>query len=185
VAVRRKTIKREVGPALRAVLEPGDQIVAETWAITGPGPWLDVAGAVIVMALEFAGFKFGAGAFWGSLTLVCAPLALQLMRRSVFVAVTERELICYRLSRMTNDPDRLWFRAPLLTVRVTSLEPVVFSRWRSIRYDGPGADGRGLRLNVYGRWRRDLDDVLAVLHTQGASMAGLPPASQLVGGHGD
>lgn len=167
MAVRRKTIKREVGPALRAVLEPGDQIVAETWATTGPGPWLDVVGAILVMASEFAGFKIGTAALWGGFTAICVPLTMMIMRRPVFVAVTERELICYRLSRGTNDPDRLWFRAPLLTVRVTSLGPVVFSRWRSIRYDGPGVDGRGLRLNVYGRWRRDLDE-----RTSGAARPG-------------
>jgi hypothetical protein len=49
-------------------------------------------------------------------------------------------------------------------------------RSRSIRYYGPGAEGRSLRLNVIGRWRRDLDEVLAALYARGASVAGLPSA---------
>jgi hypothetical protein len=175
VAVRRTTIKREVGPALDKVIEPGDQIIAGTWAMTGPGPWLDMLLMLPFLAFGVTGITTGASpGVWGSLPTLLS-LILVFRRRPVFVAVTEHQLICYRLSRMTNDPDRLLFRAPLLAVRVTC-PGRSWPRQTSIRYDGPGAEERGLRLNVTGSWRRDLDEVLAALHTRGASVAGLPPA---------
>ena len=172
MAVRRNTIKREVGPALYKVMEPGDQIIAGTWAMAGPTPWLDTLVAVPFIAFSVAGFTTGASPspLWG-VTPSLVPLVLLVWRRPVFVAVTERQLICYRLSRMTNEPVRLMFCAPLLAVRVTSLGRSG-PRSTSIRYDGPGAEKRSLRLNVIGRWRQDLDEVLAALHARGASVAG-------------
>jgi hypothetical protein len=181
VGVRRSTIKLQVGPALYRVMEPGDQIIAGTWAMAGPGPWLDMLGAALCapfIALGVAGLTTGAGPgpFWvgaapGLLSLV--PLVMLFWRRPVFVAVTQRQLICYRLFRMTNVPARLLFCAPPPTVRVTRMGRRM-PGWRSIRYNGPGAEGRSLRLNVAWPWRRDLDEVLAALHARGASVAGLP-----------
>ena len=105
-------------------------------------------------------------------------LVLLFMRRPVFVAVTRRQLICYRLSWMNNAPVRLLFCAPLPSTRVTYLGGAM-PRWRSIRYDGPGAEGRSLRLNVVGRWRQDLDEVLAALQAQGGRVEGLPPGQAM------
>jgi hypothetical protein len=182
LAVRRNTIKRKIGPALCKVMEPGDQIIAGTWAMAGPGPWLDMLGVVPFIAFAAAGFTTGASPspLWGGVTPSLVPLVSLARRRPVFVAVTERQLICYRLSRMTNEPVRLMFCAPLLAVRVTSLGRSA-PRSTSIRYDGPGAERRSLRLNVTGRWRQDLDEVLAALHARGASVAGLLPAQAAVG----
>jgi hypothetical protein len=173
VAVRRSTVKRAVGPALYRVMEPGDQVIAGTWAMTGPTPWLDM---LTVLPCVFA-----VAAITTDVTLEpfrelvnLAPLALLLWRRPVFVAVTQRQVICYRLSRMNNAPVRLLFCAPLLSTRVTYLGRS-WPRWRSVRYDGPGAEGRSLRLNVAGRWRQDLDEVLAALQAQGGRVEGLSP----------
>lgn len=87
------------------------------------------------------------------------PLVLLIWRRPVFVAVTQRQLICYRLSRNNNAPVRLLFCAPPSSTRVTYLGRL-WPTWRSVRYDGPVAEGQGLRLMVGRRWRRDLDEVL-------------------------
>ena len=181
LAVRRNTIKREVGPALDKVMEPGDQIIAGTWAMAGPGRWLDLLAVVPFFAFSEVAFTTGASPspLWG-VTPSLVPLVLLAWRRPVFVAVTERQLICYRLSRMTNEPVRLTFGAPLLAVRMTSLGRSV-ARSTSIRYDGPGAEGRSLRLTVTGRWRQDLDEVLAALHARGASVAGPLPAQAAAG----
>lgn len=131
MAVRRNTIKREVGPALDRVVEPGDQIVAGTWAMVGPGPWLDMLVTLPFFAFGVAGITTGASpGGWGFVPALLS-LVLLFWRRPVFVAVTERRLICYRLSRMTNDPVRLSFRAPLPTVRVTRLGCSVPDRHRS------------------------------------------------------
>ena len=182
MAVRRSTIKLQVGPALYKIMEPGDQIIAGTSAMTGPGFWLDMLGAVAgvvaaVIGVRLAGIMTGpipglvvAGAAPGLLSAVVSSC-----RKPVFVAVTQRQLICYRMSRMTNRPARMLFCAPLVAVRVTCLgrrTPL----WRAIRYDGPGAEGRSMRLNVVWLWRHDLDEALAALHARGASVAGLPSA---------
>jgi hypothetical protein len=172
VAVRKSSIKREIGPALYKVMEPGDRVIAGTWAVAGPGPWLDLLGCVPFFAFGTVGLVTGASPdpFW-LMTPWAILLGLLFWRKPVFIAVTERQLICYRLSRTANKPLRPWFCAPLLTVRVTFLN-CSLSRWTSIRYDGPGVEGRGLRLNLTPSWGRDLDEVLAALHDRGASVAG-------------
>lgn len=180
MAVRRNTVKRSVGPALYQVMEPGDLIIAGTLAVTGPTPWLEALGAVpIVVAV--AGITTGVTLepFWQFCNL--ALLVLAFTRRPVFVAVTQRQLICYRLSRMNNAPVRLLFCAPLVSTRVTYLGRS-WPRWRSFRYDGPGAEGRSLRLNVVGRWRQDLDEVLTAVQTQGGGVEGLSPAQIMAPG---
>jgi hypothetical protein len=163
-----------VGPALYRVMEPGDQIIAGTWARTGPTPWLEMLVAV-PSVFAVAGITTSAtlGPFGDLLLVNLAALALLIMRRPVFVAVTQRQLICYRLSRMNNAPVRLLFCAPLLSTRVTYLGRSA-PRWRSVRYDGPGAESRSLRLNVAGRWRQDLDEVLAALQRAAAWKACRP-----------
>jgi hypothetical protein len=103
------------------------------------------------------------------------PLLLLATRRPVFVAVTQRQLICYGLAKTSNVPVRLLFRAPLPAVRATSRR-WAFPTWRSIRYDGPGAGERGLRLNVQRPWHLELDEVVAALAAQEASVTGLSPA---------
>lgn len=181
MAVRRSTIKLAVGPALYNVMEPGDQIIAGTWAMAGPGPWLDLLGAVVgvagvALAAGLAGIKTGAGL--GALMAVAPTLVsavMQFRRWPVFMAVTQRQLICYRLSRTKNAPARLLFCAPPVTVRMTRLRRTMPGS-KPIRYDGPGAEGRSLQLNVAWPWRRDLDEVLAALQAQGASVAGPPSA---------
>ena len=175
MASRRSTVKRRVGPALYQVMEPGDQIIAGTLAMSGIGPWLEMLFILLVIALEVAGITAGTNLapFWPGL----APLLLVVRlatRRPVFVAVTQRQLICYRMS-WNYEPVRLSFCAPLPTVRVTSLRRPA-PRWRSVRYDGPGAERGSLRLNVFGGWRPDLDEVLVALQAAGARVTGLPPA---------
>jgi hypothetical protein len=185
--VRREAVRRRVGPVLYQVMEPGDQIIAGTWAMSGwSAAWDALAGLPAI-----AGGVVGAGGLFGSFNppsgfgvtvgLGLGPvvlLPLQFWRRPVFVAVTRQQLICCRLSRMGGEPTRLLFRAPLAAVRMTSLRGGAL-RWRSVRYTGPGADGRGLRLNVHGRWREDLDEVLAALQAGGAAVEGLPDRSPL------
>ena len=181
MAVRRNTVKRTVGPALYRVMEPGDRILAGTWAVAGPAPWLDMLIAVPALAFVLTGITTGATVGPVGELVNLAPLVLLFWRRPVFVAVTQRQLICYRLSRMNNAPVRLLFCAPLLSTRVTYLGRS-WPRWRSIRYDGPGAEGRSLRLNVSGRWRQDLDEVLAALQAQGGRVEGLPSAQAMAFG---
>jgi hypothetical protein len=181
--VRSEIVKRRVGPALYEVMEPGDQIMAGTLAMTGPSP----AWELLLALPALAGAVAGAANLFGnlSLPLLISPVLvfvpfllawpLQLSRRPVFVAITQRQFICYGLSRLGNEPSRLLFSTPLTAVRTTVLGGRM-PNWKAVRYSGPGAEGRGLRFNVRGRWRRDLTDVLAALQAGGAAVHGAPPA---------
>ena len=181
--MRREAIKRRVSPALYQVMEPDDQIMAGALAMTGPSPAWDALLALPALAGGIA----GAAGLFGSFSppqvigpvLVFIPFLvawpLQLSRKPVFVAVTQRQFICYAMSRFGNEPSRLLFSAPLEAVRVTNLGGRV-PNWRAVRYSGPGADCRGLRFNVSRRWRRDLNEVLAAPQVGPAAVDGMPPS---------
>jgi hypothetical protein len=181
--VRREVLKRRVGPALYQVMEPGDQIVAGALAMTGPTPAWDLLFALPALiggtiAAEGLFSSFGPPQPLGPI-FVFVPflfaLPLQLSRKPVFVAVTQRQFICYRMSRFGNEPSDLLFRTPLEAVRMTRLGGRV-PNWRAVRYSGPGAEGSSVRFNVSNRWRRDLDDVLTALQAGGAAVDGMPPS---------
>jgi hypothetical protein len=180
--VRTDVVKRRVGPALYQAMEPGDQIIAGALAMSGYSPAWDVLASVPSVAggaVSSVGLFSTAGSPGLALVgLGVSPfilVPLQIGRRPLFVAVTQRQFICYRLSRVGSEPTRLLFCAPLASVRMTSLGSWA-PRWRSVRYSGPGAGDRGLRLNVHARWRKDLDEVLAALQASGAAVEGTPRA---------
>jgi hypothetical protein len=180
--VRTEVVKRRVGPALYGVMEPGDQIMAGALAMTGPSPAWDGLLALPALVGGIAGAEGLFGSFspprlLGSV-LVFVPFLtawpLQLLRKPLFVAVTQRQIICYRMSKLGNEPSRLLFSAPLAAVRMTLLGGRV-PNWRAVRYSGPGADVRGLRFNISRRWRKDLGELLVALQTGGAAVDGIPP----------
>ena len=178
--MRRDIVKRRVGPALYEAMESGDQVMAGALAMTGPSP----AWEMLLTLPALAGGVAGAANLFGNFNppqlllgpvLVFVPFLfawpLQLRRKPVFVAVTQRQFICYGMSRFGREPSRLLFSAPLAAVRVTNLGGRM-PNWGAVRYSGPGVDGRSLRFNVSGRWRRDLDEVLATLQVGGAAVDG-------------
>lgn len=181
--MRRDIVKRRVGPALYEAMEPGDQIMAGALAMTGPSP----AWELLLALPALAGGVTGAAGLFSSLSpsqplgpvLVFVPFLfawpLQFRRKPVFVAVTQRQFICYGMSRFGHEPSRLLFSAPLAAVRVTNLGGRM-PNWGAVRYSGPGTDGRSLRFNVSGRWRRDLNEVLAALQVGGAAVDGRSPS---------
>ena len=181
--MRRDIVKRRVGPALYEAMEPGDQIMAGALAMTGPSP----AWELLLALPALAGGVTGAAGLFSSLSppqllgpvLVFVPFLLawplQFRRKPVFVAVTQRQFICYGMSRFGHEPSRLLFSAPLAAVRVTNLGGRM-PNWGAVRYSGPGIDGRSLRFNVSGRWRRDLNEVLAALQVGGAAVDGRSPS---------
>jgi hypothetical protein len=164
-------------------MEPGDQIMAGALAMTGPTPAWELLFALPALIGGTIGAEglfssFGPPQSLGPI-FVFVPflfaLPLQLSRKQVFVAVTQRQLIVYRMSKLGNEPSRLLFSTPLASVRMTRLGSRV-PNWRAVRYSGPGADGSGLRLNVSNRWRRDLDKILTALQAGGAAVDGMPPS---------
>ncbi len=169
VANSKARVRARVGPGLYSVMEPGDEIVAGAWARTGPPLGVD-------MALPFVGWlAFLLTRSWdyglaghghlaaanalttGLFVLSVALSALPFLRKQVFVAVTRRQLICYRLKYFAGR-DRLMFAVPLPAGTVTR------KGW-SMAYTGP--DGKPIRFNAGPRGRRDLREVTAALQTSG------------------
>jgi hypothetical protein len=188
MAMRRKVIKQRVGPALYQVMEPGEEIMAGLLAIEGLPPLLDLIVALPLVTFSLASIDTGRSGFGVGVGLLGSllTLATQFLRRPVFMAVTQRQLICYRLSRFGSEPVRLLFCAPLTAVRLTGGGHGIL-RWKSVRYSGPGAEGRPWRLNVYGNWREDLGEVMPALQVGGAAVEGghghpWPPATSTPGG---
>jgi hypothetical protein len=171
MAISRSVIRQQAGPALYQVMEPGDEIMAGLLAKTGLPPLLDSIAVLAPVAVAFAGIIPGRSMtfIWAGSLPSLATVAIPFLHRPVFVAVTREQLICYQLSRIRNKPVRLMFRAPLTLVRLTGTSRSVL-RWRSVRYSGPGAERRMLRLNVYGAWRADLAGAVTALQVGGAAV---------------
>jgi hypothetical protein len=175
----RNKVRGRVGPALYSVLEPGEVIVAGVLADAGPRPSLDMLAALAAIGVGIAGTfdLLGSGLTPGARTVLgivsftawLAPAVAAMMRKPVFAAVTQRSLICYRLSRFGHDPVRLLFRAPPDAVHLT--DSARRGRlWSAVRYRGPGASKRAVRLSIAWYWRQDLHQVLTALQFAGAAV---------------
>lgn len=157
---------------LNSVMEPGDEVVADMLAKTGPTLALDLAATTAVVVLAAVAFALSG---WrlahseggldvpGGVLAAGGPLAqLSLwLRKPVFVAVTRKQLICVQLMRMKpSTPRQILFAVPLPSGSISR------SRW-SLRYTGP--DGKTIRLNNGLAWhaRRDMNEVVAALQASG------------------
>jgi hypothetical protein len=175
-----------VSPALNAVMEPGDEVVADMLAKTGPTLALDLAAATALVALAvvpfaLSGWRFahsaGSPDVPGGVLAVCGilwPLPLWL-RKPVIVVVTRKQLICFQLLRTKpSAPRQILFAVPLTPGSITR------SRW-SLRYTGP--DGKTIRLNTESlAWhaRRDMNEVVAALQANGVIVeSGAPSRKSL------
>jgi hypothetical protein len=173
----RTNVRARVSPALFAAMEPGDQVVADMLAQTGPTLGIDLAVSLILVV---GGLADGALLIWrivhgygsadplgGALIfggLLAAVLALR--RKQVFLVVTRRQFICFGLGR-SGTASRLMFAVPIQSGSITR------TRW-SVRYTGP--DGRTIRFNtnpLARRWRGDVGEVAAALQ---ASRSTIEPA---------
>jgi hypothetical protein len=137
MAFRRAKIKEQFDAAIPAVLEPGEQIVAQTLSQSGPSPWLTgVIGLVIMLV---------AGA------------------RYYFIAVTDRRVLFMKASMITGRPKGLAWADPRGSVQVSDvdLNNVV---WSKFRYRRP--DGKDIRINIHRFWRDDGQAVVNALTGQ-------------------
>ncbi len=172
-------VKQRAGLWLYRVMWPGERIVAGVRAEAAPFQ-------LPVLAIRLA--ALGLSLAWGVLAtihlvvllssqqapgpspfmpflVVPAVLATQLstwLVRPVFIAVTDRQVICYRLSFFDQQPSRLLFAVPLAEVRVTRYRQ---GRWfASLRCEAPeGGKVRRRRLTVARVWQPDLDALLTAL----------------------
>jgi hypothetical protein len=170
---QRMRIRARVSPALYSAMEPGDQVVADMVAQTGPSIAIDLAVSLCLVLASLADLALctwrlvhgeggadplGATAIFGGV-LALVPLWL---RKPVFVVVTRRQVFCYRLNRFdtSGTPREMMFAVSLPSASITR------TRW-SLRYTGP--DGKAIRFNS--GWtrksRQDLNDVVAALEASG------------------
>lgn len=183
-------MKLRVGPALYSVMEPDDEILAGASTCTGPSPWVDVLaplGFVLVLAtflppgnliwhIPVPGVV--AEILWCVVTgLTLGSVALTFLRKQLFVAVTRRQVICYRLTKV-GEPARLMVAVPRPAESVTCQD-------RTITVAAPagkatGTAGKAIRLNASLYWRRELEQVIQALQANGA----LVQSSSLTGGNG-
>lgn len=188
----RKKVRAGVSYALNSVMEPGDEVVADMLAKTGPTLALDLAASmalVVLAAMAFAlsgwrlAYSGGGSDVLGGVLAVGGflwPLPLWL-RKPVFVVVTRRQVVCFLLSRLdlSGTPRARMFAVPLSSGSITR------SRW-SLRYTGP--DGRTIRLNkepLAWHARRDMNEVVAALQASGGIIESGAPSRRSLANSGE
>jgi hypothetical protein len=177
--VSRATIRRNAEDTLRQLVQPGEQIVAGAAVTSDPSHW-GIAGlgaaALALMVVGLAGLLGSQpspllGGLVVGLALPLIGLGSQFLARPMYVAVTDRRLICCRLSRLRSAPGRLAFAAPLADIRIANCRSGRFSS--SVRCEIAGQ--KGIRLDAGRAWRQDFADVDMVLARSGAYTASDPP----------
>jgi hypothetical protein len=150
------TIKRRANAALFQIIDPDDQIVAGTWALTGPPVWLDLLHAPSLLRIvPLLGH-------W----VPPVELLVPVVGRRSYVAVTRRRMICIRLSWPKNRPGRVVLDVPVSVARISGGRRGF--ALDSVRYTGP--DVRDLGVSTKWQWRSDFEEVLAALRAGGASV---------------
>jgi hypothetical protein len=170
---RKAMVKRTVGPAIYSVMQPGEQIRAGVLAGTSPPGQAAMVAVAVAAGLATVGFGtvgiLGSG--WNGIPLpllamasVLSSGALALGRKVVFVAVTDRQVICWRLGDAASyRPYRLVLSTPLTDASIGRAR--YWRPWHASVVVGSPAmtSRRGLRLDVDKRWFKDLDEVLAAM----------------------
>ncbi|HXW46618.1 MAG TPA: hypothetical protein VEL03_17645 [Streptosporangiaceae bacterium] len=170
--------KRYVGPALHGVMEPGERIVAGACAMTG-WRWRELCVAIglsgwAVLTVPVLGHLSPVGILLlGLAPILLVPFyVLDTTRRRVFIAITDRQLICISLRRLL--AGRVRFHVPIGSFHIR--RTVSRGRYRSLTYVGPGAPVSGLRVTATGKSRRDMNDVVSALQAAGVLVDGFVPA---------
>ncbi len=148
MAFRRAKIKEQFDAAIPAVLEPGEQVQAETLSQSGPSPWL--AGVIGWLIMLIGGARY------------------------YFIVVTDRRVLFMKASMMTGRPRGLAWADPRGAVEVSDVN-LTNAVWSKFRYQRP--DGKDIRLNVHRFWRNDGQAVVNALTTQAQAPtpAPIPP----------
>lgn len=168
----RLSVKGRAEEALRHELQPGEYFLGGAAATSGPSPWPAVAVGAAGLALFAAILANVTLPPWllPSLTplLWLCPLFIP---RLMYVAVTDRRLLCCRLSRLRGTARRMVFAVPLADVHVISYRSR--RRWTAMRCEVPGHER--IRLDVRGAWVKDFARVDEVLARSGAYEVLDPP----------
>ncbi|HJP66612.1 MAG TPA: hypothetical protein VKA30_09955 [Actinomycetota bacterium] len=145
MAFRRAKIKEQFGSAVQEVLEPGEQVQAETLTQSGPSPWL--TGLIGWLFMLVAGARF------------------------YFIVLTDRRVLFLKASLLSGRPRGLAWADPRGAVRISDVQ-LGNTLWSKFRYARP--EGKELRLNIHRIWRSDAQELVQAL-TATLSPSELPP----------
>jgi hypothetical protein len=174
-----------VGDAIRQVMEPGETVLAAAKAMASWLPkWMLVAVFVPYTAwtILVARYLPGLHVIGRVLILIVSNAivggALSVYsddedrRRPVYVAVTQRQLICLRLEK-AGAAGPVLFSAMLPFVHMECVHRPL-RRWSYVRYRGPGVREHGLRLYCPRNQRDEMTALLRALQCAGGQVNGLP-----------
>jgi hypothetical protein len=168
-------LKRRAEEALRHDLQPGERIAVGSAVTSDPSRWGAAALLVAALVLTAAGLANLVGPLPAgpviALALPIVGLGIQVLPRPMYVAVTGRRLICYRLSRLRSTPGRPAFAVPLAELRIVSYRSGKYGT--SIRCEIPGR--KPMMLHVGRAGRKDFAEVDMVLARSGAFAKLDPP----------
>jgi hypothetical protein len=150
------TIKSRANAAVFQIIDSDDEIVAGTWALTGPPLWLDLL------------YTISAVRYFPLLGQLLPPVELlaPVIGRRTYVAVTRRRMIFIQLSWPRNKPRQVVLDVPVSVARISDGRRGF--ALDSARYTGPGASDLGVSTGW--QWRSDFEEVLAALRAGGASV---------------
>jgi len=166
--VNRVTLKRRAEEALRDGLRPGEGIVAGSAVTSDPSRWGTAALVVAALAVTAGGLASLLGPLpAGPLSALAVPvlfLGIQFLPRPMYIAVTDRQLICCRLSRLRNTPGRPMLVLPLADLRIVTYRSGRYGT--SVRCEIPGR--KPILLHASPAGRKDFAEVEMVLARSGA-----------------
>jgi hypothetical protein len=154
MAIRKETIKKQFMEVLPAALEPGEQMQAGTFCVSGPNPMLS-QGLLGVIGMLLFGMRW------------------------YFVAVTDRRVVFLKASYWTGRPSGFAWADPRSSVSVSDVN-MSAKVWGHFRYTSPTKPSP-LRLNVQRFWLDEGSAVVAALAPTSAAPSPTdppgPPAS--------
>jgi hypothetical protein len=146
----------QVFSQLSQLVEPGDEIVARFWGLTGwsMNVWIVATEAFAVLLV--LPFVLGLRHLYGADLALCGSAGVllstsYLTRPALVIAVTaHRQLLCCRISRPMQY--KTISQAPVEATQLADFRRGwLFSQ---LRYRGPGTNGKTVRLNVPGVCRQ-------------------------------
>jgi hypothetical protein len=172
-------VKQRAQEALRRDLQPGEHVAASAVVMSGPPRWGVAALLAVALALAAAGLAIIFGRQPGPVpvgpVIGLAPAVLLLggmfLPRPMYVAVTDRRLICWQISRLGSAPRRLAFAVPLTGLRIVNYRSGKYGN--SIRCETPGH--KRIRLDTRRAGRKDFAQVEIALARSGAFTKLDPP----------
>ncbi|HTW03355.1 MAG TPA: hypothetical protein VMF87_23835 [Streptosporangiaceae bacterium] len=172
--MNKMVLEQKAEDELRRDLLPGEQVAVGSIVTSDPSRWGAAVLAAVSLALVVVGLLTLLGPLSGGPFMAVAPFALGLgvfLPRPMYVAVTDRRLICSRMSRFRRRPGRLAVALPLADLRILNYRRS--KSGASIRCEIPG--GKPVTLHWSRARRADFARVELALARSGAFATLDPP----------